>query len=268
MAGSRVYMLGFDEGQRISTQQKLALGQIGQDRLGNRWSYVEFGEVLSAGQWVADRLGASLGVTKQEVGETRLTFDANLPDTYSHVGAYGEVLSGTTGGGQGFVVTEQLSSNVLRIRLLKDDDDRDFTHGGWTTEVSANATVQLYYPGGVIEGDGTVGLRARGVVQVDVPTASTDETKQYGWVQQSGIGVCRLATGVTAIHASHNLIIGAGGNFTSGARTATNVKGAAALTTRASATDLVLADIDIINSTYRVGGGGLYPVGYGAEVIS
>ena len=112
MAGSRVHMMGFDEGKGISVEQKFALGQIGQDRIGNRWSYVQFTDAVEVGEWVADSTisGAVLVVTEASPNEL-IVATSRFTTGEVYRGAVGLIVSGT-GAGQAFVITGQYTQGT------------------------------------------------------------------------------------------------------------------------------------------------------------
>ena len=273
MAGALKLMRGFDGGRTIDEVQRHALGELGQDTLGNRWSYVEFQSAVNAGQWVGDGVVTSaLGVGAAAVGTDDLEFDTALSADYEHIGAYGIVVAGG-GAGQGFVITELDSNRTkAKIALLNTagaGGDRVFDGSGWAVALTGASTVLLNYPGLVSPGGtgatNNPGL-ARGVAQVDVTSAQASgaNNRGFGWVQQSGIGVCRLDASAANVAGDRRLNFAAAGLFLGGT---TGTAGAYALATYNPGTDdLILARIDIENTATRWYAPAERPLGYGGEL--
>ena len=275
MPGSRVYMMGFDEGRTLQKEQArdIALGTIGQDRVGNLWSYVEFQQNVSAGQWVQDRVNVTQAVNATTAGKNELKFTSALPANYDHVGVYGLVTGGTNGQGQGFII-EALDTDrqTARIQLLHDTSDRFFDRQGWKAAVSGGTpAVTLYYPGGVTAGTTTPSINVRGVVQVDVDefTSGNNNGGVFGWVQQTGIGVCLLESTGTDVGTNGMLFLDGSGYFQGGTIGSTAIPSARVLARYNPGQDgLVLADLNIVNTASRPFGPRSLPVGAGPGEVS
>ena len=267
MAGSRVYMMGFDEGTKLEEKQRFALGQIGQDRLGNRWSYVQFtnGVQLTAGQWVQDILQAENPAVSDSPNELVIATSA-LTANRQYVGAYGFV-TGATGRGQGFMVTGKYVSGAnthFTIRLLHDGTSPQDTEQ-WETPLKAGATSAVTFSfTGVVDTGGAAGglARIRGVVQTTVPVS----TQKFGWVQQSGVGLCLLNQAGTNVPNTGLLIPDADGLFEGGS---TNPVARALVTYNPTANALVLAELRVDNfATSLLEAPPQRPIGIGGEVLS
>lgn len=266
MPGSRVNMSGFDGGLQFEDEQKFALGTIGQDRLGQRWSYVQLTGDVALGQWVGDiarisRNSVAGGVPQWgDIVRVTTNFDAD----YSPVGGFGYVTEGAgQQAGQGFIVTEQIADDTVRIQLINSSTKRLDGGRGFEAAVDVASDIVFMFPGVVEVGTGARVDSARGVAQV----AGTDE--QFGWVQQSGIGIIALAGGAV-IGADGEANFAASGVFTNTAGTAGArvLQGAVAAAQR-GLNPRVLAEIDIVNTARQWIGGGppARAIGTGPEAI-
>ena len=198
MTASLAFMASFKDGQGLSDVQEFALGEIGQDKIGQRWSYCLFQRNLVAGQWVADyrNTGVTGGVVAQAdaselsltIGRDALNVAADEMRSEYIVGAYGAA------GNIGFVVTgwEALTDSTAKLSVRPLHDADDVVRGNEWPAVPTATTLRLYLPGRIDEDrDRGNALDIRGVVQTDV--IATDKNPQYGWVLQEGIGVCLMS---------------------------------------------------------------------------
>ena len=168
MPGSRVYQMGFDEGKDVGGVQQFALGLIGQDRIGQRWSYVQFTAALSAGQWVADYQEPIIQPVANADGELIIP-TASLADAdYVYRGSFGLISEGA-GRGQGFVITGSQVNGAnthFSIQLIHDVNDVD-SGTELSPAMAASSRIQLLLPGVVVLGVVASVALARGVVQTD-----------------------------------------------------------------------------------------------------
>ena len=273
--GSRFFLRDFDGGQMLSDRQEFRLGQIGQDEIGQEWSYVRFNpsDTFSVGQWVADNLTESANVSYYNDGTPTLLYVGNdrFETREESVGAVGIVHSGD-GAGQGFVVTDwlgrgsgaQSNFNHVKIRLLHsatelytkpDDEDgwgfrealSESTGGGKTV-----SNVRWLLSGNVVTpaavGNPVRGVLQRGIEASDYPIVNGTAQALFGWVLQKGVGVVRktataIAIGV-AINAAANGNVVAGGSGEEIGRTVTP----------GGAAGLILAELHIENNAQARGG--------------
>lgn len=281
-ATGRFYAMNFRDGQEVHREQKLALGQLGLDDRGNVWSYVEFHEDVGIGQWVTDRQVAELGVEAKDISAVspsallKLTFDNALATGYVHEGAFGTVTTGAASGlGQGFVIDSIVSSTEVNIQLLHDKTRNFTTRTGWQADLGATNTVTLFYPGGVLEGNVLADNSpdtVRGVAQVavDVSDVSTDGRSTggaFGWVQQTGLGVCLVDANGTDIANTQKLYLAAAGLFAGRAADDRPSVGRALALYQPSADNLVLADLNITNNLSRFYGPVKRPLGAHGQVV-
>ena len=208
--GSRFFLRDFDGGQTLSNKQEFALGQIGQDELGQEWSYVRFNGAYTAGQWVADQLWAvnAGGVNNSPpasrggnilAGQRRLLVTATtwFAEREVCVGAVGRITVGGSAG-DGFVITDWIAEDEVRVRVTNDGDDV-FTdrNKGWSANFDGTTALDFRMPGRILTNtaDGAATSALRGVVQRDVPAPPANADFAYhGWVQQTGIGFVRRTT--------------------------------------------------------------------------
>ena len=264
---SRGYLTNFDGGRALSKVQDYPLGYVGQDRLGQRWSYVCFQEALEVGQWVQDyRSGVVTprgGDLLPDAGEHSLALpSAFFPTAEEAVRAIGQVTAGPSVGDI-FVVTQWHEAGQVSVRVIGDADERFEESKGWSVDFTGATRVQYAMPGRVIEGN-TPAETIRGVVQTQVD--STDDIGKFGWVQQSGIGFCLIGTLGTV--GDHRLYLANDGVFTA---TATGLAGedAARALVVASSNRLVPAELHVVNNATALGGPPTkQAVGAGPAVIS
>lgn len=268
MPGSRMYMLGFDEGREVSVEQKFALGSLGQDRIGNRWSYVQFTAALQVGEWVADRLhtGEVDVATASDDELIIATSDLQSGDVYR--GAFGLVTS-STGAKQGFVITgvyTQGTNTHFQIHVLNDATSRK-SRTKWATALTATSKVTLMKTGVVVKGVAGSAEFVRGVVQTTVPAPETGVLR-FGWVQQTGVALCAL-NGTNLVAANKSL------NYSTTDGRFVGINGTTGPARRLSyvdyantAGDVVLAEIRIENNaTSPVEAPRQGPIGLGPAVI-
>ena len=227
---------------------------------------------VEGGQWVGDivRPDAPIAVTADvPVGGDILQLGTNFDSDYSPVGGFGFVTGGL-GLGQGFIITEKLADNSVRVQLIN-NATQQVKRDGFETALDATSRVVFMYPGVVGVGvvPGTAGRSdnshsARGVAQV------SGEDNEFGWVQQSGVGIVRVAAAIPA-NALADLNLANGGLFTH----QTGVAAGRSLqveteTGQISANSRILAEIDIVNTARQWIGGGpaARAVGAGPEAIS
>ena len=280
--GSRFFLRDFDGGQTLSNRQEFRLGTIGQDEIGQEWSYVRFrGEETvsgaaatdnryTTGQWVCDQFfniphanvvqGASLqGGNKLEVG------DSWFQSRTRSVGAIGKV-SGTGGAGaNGFVVTDWYDTGEVRVRVISNNTDIVTDRGaGWSANFNDNG-IDYYLPGDLLpQQNFNANNRIRGIVQCDVTNADLRRGNRFGWVLQKGVGVCLVSNAVA--NTGIPLHPGNGGNLTNA--TTNQPELARALVQKPAAAGLVLAEINIENNAQALGGPRpLTGVGMRGEVI-
>lgn len=257
-ATGRFYAMNFRDGQVVSREQKLALGQLGLDDRGNVWSYVEFSgnADYAIGNWVSDRESLSLPVGNNQgfsngwfTVTSHATITALTGKTFVSEGAYG-LITGGAGIGEAFLLDE-IHSNQLHVVPLREK---------WSTTPDDTSVLAFFFPGTVVLGGTTNVHKARGVVQVAVDVPTTDTEGPFGWVQQSGAGLVDR-TGAIAQNAA--LTLEASSVMSGGAVAATDVVAARALGLVPAGTTPVLADIDITNNASRPFGPARHPIGFG-----
>ena len=282
MTASLAMMKTFKDGQGLSDKQELALGEIGLDKIGQRWSYCLFQENLVAGQWVADfraapnggiavhALPSSVDELYLEVEQDKLYALAGDMRAEFIVGAYGEIDN------IGFVVTgwEKIPNTTpatarMSVRPLHNDDD--VLRGNEWPALPTGSLTTIYLPGRIDNHDQGSPLDIRGVVQRDV-TASDSDPK-YGWVLQKGIGVCAISTTAGGAAAGERFLAPDAGTTatrlrrfgTNGTRALNSVARALGATTLG---ELVLAEIQIDNdATALFGVRTDLPIGARGQVI-
>ena len=132
--------------------------------------------------------------------------------------------------------------------------------------VDAASDIVFMFPGVVEVGVAGRISSARGVAQV------AGEDKEFGWVQQSGVGVITLANDAV-IPATGDATLVAGGAFrqaTTPPEVGARVLQGAVTAAQRGLSLTVLADIDIVNTARQWIGGGpaARAVGAGPEAIS
>lgn len=258
-ATGRFYAMNMREGQDVHSQQKHALGQLGLDNRGNRWTYVQFSGAIGVGQWAADEVvtlatadivNANSRTTNHyfDVTETAFKDDDKFGDERVVEGAYGVVHAGGSAG-DNFIIDslELLPDNVtghMRIHVMIIDTatglpDKD---KNWSANFNGTTNIQLSYVGRVrsaADSDaGEIGF-ARGVAQKAI---ATGDAGKFGWLRQSGIALVN----VTGTDNSGRLNLAINGGIASAAG---GTLGRVLTPARAG---LVLADIDIVNSASRL----------------
>ena len=261
-------MMGFGDGETLDNDQRHALGQLGLDQIGQRWTYVHFSTTapLNAGEWVADRTVGEFTPRAAAIGDRKIELNGNANFVSAArggttkadlIGAYGFVNAGP-GPGQGFVIQDVLEDDTIQITLMHDQENRYHDRvKGLTTALTTASRFRIITPGRVTQGPGSSASQPnaiRGVIQRD---RATDDP-EFGWVQQSGVGVCRLETtaGGDAV-ANDGLLYTSGSGVFVGKATADGTHVAQALfSTLGSAFDgdLVLADLRIENSASVLAG--------------
>ena len=199
-------MVNFSDTQIVHQTQEHALGYVGHDRVGNRWSYVQFREVIGVGDRVRDSVHTDLIATDNPgtvsaaaaIGTDILTDAGKFPVAADLVGCIGAIVGGA-GVGQNFRVIEQLANtNELRVIVHTTPtgfNDRD--DAGWNVALDATSQYRLFFPGAVRQGDGVNDI-VRGFSQVAVAAA---DLNKYGWVQQTGMGFMKLDASVADVAA-------------------------------------------------------------------
>lgn len=259
--GSRFFLRDHDGGQTLSEKQEFALGQIGQDELGQEWSYVQFTGNASAGNWLADTRESTVSFngTAAGFGDVGDRHGLVAKAAVAPVGAFGR------SGVDGFVITGRHSFSdaldKIDVRLLYNASDVDEfgARRGWTQKPTG---MSLYVPGRVVSAtasDTTSDIR--GVVQRDVTIAGNEY--RFGWVLQKGIGAC-LAPGTGS---GNFLNAAANGAFTRAAnRGASSVARALVSVTNGQ---LVTAEVFIDNKAQAwAGASPKLPIGARGERIT
>ena len=266
--GSRFFLRDFDGGQTLSNRQEFRLGTIGQDEIGQEWSYVCFQrDTYNVGEWVQDsgQVAVTAAHTPDNVVRDGFIIERTggttaFPDKLSTVGAIGIV---TAGGAKGdtFAITEWLKAGKVRVRTL----------GGprWSAGFDQNTALVYRLPGLLKEADRNAGFAARGVIQRDIEDDDLpDDTtlQNYGWVLQKGIG--RVAIPAGTISSGSLLYTAANARFSSTEAQAPVGRVLAARTGAGAAGDLIVAEVFIENNA--VAPSGMPPltgVGMRGEVI-
>lgn len=279
MTASLAFMASFKNGQGLSDTQEFALGEIGQDKIGQRWSYVRFERNVTAGQWIADYRSGGTGVVTYPTDTddlwfvvARSTLDAggDLPFEYL-VGTYGTI------GDYGFVVVgcEALENDAnvrVQVRLLHDNDTVFTGDSEWPATPPSTGNIEFFMPGRASVTAKGVPNDVRGVVQRTITgiTAGTPHTHRYGWVLQKGVGLCLISGTAADFTASHRFLhpapVARYGRFaTQSARDGTT---GARILGVPTLSDLVLAEIDIENNaTSPFGRRPKRPIGAGGTVV-
>ncbi len=219
-------MVNFQDTHRLHDTQEHALGYVGRDGIGNKWSYVQFREVVSVGEYVRDSEHADLIATDDPgtvtavaaVGTDILEDTGKFPAASDLVGCIGSIVDGA-GTGQNFIVFERIDNDQVRVRVLTAPtafNDRD--DAGWHTALGTDSEYVLFFPGAVRQGDGVTDI-VRGVTQVAV---TSNDLNKHGWVQQTGMGFVKLDAssgntpdrGEKLIPAASGLVIGHAGTKT------------------------------------------------------
>ena len=184
-------MIEFQDTRKLHDTQEHALGYVGRDGIGYRWSYVQFREVVGVGERVRDSVHTDLIATDNPgsvsaasaIGTNRLTDAGKFPLASDLSGCIGTIIGGS-GHGQNFTVIRRIDSNILEVKVLTTATDlSDREDGGWNVALSTTSTYRLFFPGAVRQGDGLTDVD-RGITQVAV---TADDLNKYGWVQQSGL---------------------------------------------------------------------------------
>ena len=203
-------MIEFQDTRKLHDTQEHALGYVGRDGIGNRWSYVQFREVVGVGERVRDSVHSDLIATDDPgtvsaaaaIGTTRLTDAGKFPMTTDLAGCIGAIVEGA-GAGQNFTVMRRVDSNILEVKVLTTPTDlSDRQDGGWNVALTTASEYRLFFPGVVRQGDGLTDID-RGVTQVAV---SADDLNRYGWVQQTGLGFVKLDTSADDAVTGENLV--------------------------------------------------------------
>ena len=146
------------------------------------------------GQWVQDHLTSLL--TPTVASDTELVVASTAVTAgRQYVGAIGLVSAGA-GAGEGFVISgsyvDGANTHFTIGRLHDAKSPPDITQSReWEAGLNpSNSRVHLLLPG-VVEAGAIPGGRvhARGVVQTVV---ATEDVNKFGWVQQSGVGLCAV----------------------------------------------------------------------------
>ncbi len=189
-------MIEFQDTKRLHDTQEHRLGYVGRDGIGQKWSYVQFREVVGVGERVRDSIHSDLITTDDPgtvavaaaVGTDVLEDTGKFPISSDLGGCVGAIVVGT-GAGQHFTVMSRIDSDKLRVKVLTSPTGfSDRVDGGWHTALDTTSRYRLFFPGAVRQGDGISDI-VRGYTQVAV---TTDDLNKYGWVQQTGIGFKKL----------------------------------------------------------------------------
>lgn len=263
MAGRRAFMMGFGDGHTLSVQQQHALGELGLDRLGQQWSYVRFQETVDVGQWVQDFRSAEItpSTPRAAAGEHNLRTPVTVfASAEESVGAIGRVDAGGSIGDI-FIVDKWNAAGNVEVRVIANASDRRMPDStGWSAALSSATRFRYALPGRVIEGN-TANETIRGVSQVDVLTA---DVGKFGWVQQTGVGLCKIGS-TLGTGTDHRLYLAANGDFIT-----TPVQGedVARALVPGVADVLVPAELHVVNNAMALGGPPpKRPVGAGAPAI-
>ena len=263
MPASRAYMMGFNDGHTLSAVQEHALGELGQDRLGQQWSYVRFNEAVDVGQWVQDFRSAEItpAAPRAAAGERNLRTPTTVfTSAELSIGAIGRVDAGGAIGDI-FVVTAWNAAGNVDVRVIANASDRRGSDSqGWSAALNGSSRFRYSLPGSVIEGN-TANETIRGVSQVDVLAA---DVGKYGWVQQTGVGLAKIG-GTLGTGTDHRLYLTSGGDFIT-----TPVQGedVARALVPSVADVLVPAEFHVVNYATALGGPPpKRPVGAGAPAI-
>ena len=201
-------MIEFQDTRKLHDTQEHALGYVGRDGIGYKWSYVQFREVMGVGERARDSVHTDLIATDNPgsvsaasaIGTNRLTDAGKFPLASDLSGCIGTIVGGS-GHGQNFTVIRRIDSNILEVKVLTTATDlSDREDGGWNVALSTTSTYRLFFPGAVRQGDGLTDV-VRGFTQVAV---TADDLNKYGWVQQSGLGFQRID------NSANNFVIGEG----------------------------------------------------------
>ena len=203
-------MIEFQDTRKLHDTQEHALGYVGRDGIGNRWSYVQFREVVGVGERVRDSVHSDLITTDDPgtvsaaaaIGTNRLTDDGKFPIASDLAGCIGAIVGGA-GAGQNFTVMRRIDSNILEVKVLTNIADlSDRVDGGWNVALTTASEYRLFFPGAVRQGDGLRDID-RGFTQVEV---GADDLNKYGWVQQTGLGFMKLDTSADDAVIGENLV--------------------------------------------------------------
>ena len=189
-------MIEFQDTRKLHDVQEHALGYVGRDGIGQKWSYVQFREVVGVGERVRDSVHTDL-ITADDpgtvaadaaIGTDILEDTGKFPASSDLVGAIGAIVGGT-GAGQNFTVIERIDNDKIRVRVITAPtafNDRE--DGGWHTALDNTSMYELFFPGAVRQGDGATDI-VRGITQVAV---TANDLNRYGWVQQTGLGFQKI----------------------------------------------------------------------------
>ena len=189
-------MIEFQDTRKLHDVQEHALGYVGRDGIGQKWSYVQFREVVDVGERVRDSVHTDLIATDDpgtvavaaDVGADILEDTGKFPMSSDLTGCIGAIVVGE-GAGQHFTVMSRIDSDKLRVKVLTAPSAfNDREDGGWQTALDTTSQYRLFFPGAVRQGDGVNDI-VRGYTQVAV---TADDLNKYGWVQQTGIGFKKL----------------------------------------------------------------------------
>ena len=208
-------MIEFQDTKRLHDTQEHRLGYVGHDGIGNKWSYVQFREVVGVGERVRDSIHSDLIATDDPgtvaaaaaIGTDILPDTGKFPLASDLGGCIGAIVAGA-GAGQNFTVMSRIDSDNLRVKVLTGltaFSDRD--DGGWLTALTTASRYRLFFPGAVRQGDGLTDID-RGFTQVAV---TADDLNKYGWVQQTGLGFMKLDTSADNAVIGENLVATAAG---------------------------------------------------------
>ena len=251
-------MIEFQDTRRLHDTQEHALGYVGSDGIGYKWSYVQFREVVGVGERVRDSIHSDL-ITVDDpgtvsaaaaIGTNRLTDDGKFPLASDLMGCIGTIVNGA-GVGQNFTVIRRIDSNILEVKVLTAAllfSDRE--DGGWNAGLTTASRYRLFFPGAVRQGDGLTDV-VRGVTQVAV---TADDLNKYGWVQQTGLGFQKIDSSSNAFVIGEG-IIGAASGLAEGFTGTTTADEAAAVIGRSLLGDisgtidaLTWSEINIVNN--------------------
>ena len=207
-------MVNFQDTRKLHDTQEQALGYVGRDGIGYKWSYVQFREVMGVGERVRDSVHSDLISTDDPgtvsaaaaIGTNRLTDSGKFPISTDLAGCIGAIVGGP-GAGQNFTVMRRVDSNILEVKVLTTPTDlSDREDGGWDTALTTASEYRLFFPGVVRQGDGLTDID-RGFTQVAV---TADDLNKYGWVQQTGLGFMKLDTSAANAVIGENLVASTG----------------------------------------------------------
>ena len=203
-------MIEFQDTRKLHDTQEHALGYVGRDGIGSKWSYVQFREVVGVGERVRDSVHSDLITTDDPgsvsaaaaIGTNRLTDEGKFPLSTDLAGCIGAIVGGA-GAGQNFTVMRRVDSNILEVKVLTTLTDlSDRQDGGWNVALTTASQYRLFFPGVVRQGDGLTDID-RGFTQVAV---TADDLNKYGWVQQTGLGFTKLDTSADNVVIGENLV--------------------------------------------------------------